>query len=87
MPVTSWGPAENVNRGASQQYTTIPAGESDSLQIQWTESYSPGYIRSIASGLSLMGSKTRMSEGSATESQTNISASKKVGDMEMDSTM
>ena len=74
MPLASWGPADNSHRQSSEQYRPVPNSDNDSAQIQWTPTYNPGYIKSIASGLGLnqMGSRTAMSECSATESQTTL---------------
>lgn len=72
MPVAEWGPAMRVDRAEHPhgQYSTVPTNDNDSAQIQWNPNYNPGYIKSIASGLGLssMGSRTTMSECSATES-------------------
>ena len=74
MHLASWGPADNSHRQSSAQYRPVPNSDNDSAQIQWTPTYNPGYIKSIASGLGLnqMGSRTAMSECSATESQTTL---------------
>ena len=73
MPLAAWGPACNTNREGVVHYGRVPNSDTDSVQIQWNQNYSPGYITSIASGLpQAMGSKTTLSEGSATESQTNL---------------
>ncbi|XP_067938027.1 sodium- and chloride-dependent glycine transporter 2-like isoform X2 [Watersipora subatra] len=73
MPLASWGPANTEHRDQVEQYTRVAGSDADSVQVQWNPGYTPGYIKSIASGLNQMGSKTTMSEGSATESQTNLS--------------
>lgn len=73
MPVAAWGPANNDHREISAQYTRVSNSDSGSVQVQWHPTYSPGYIKSIATDISRMGSRTTLSEGSATESQTNLS--------------
>lgn len=73
MPLAGWGPAEASNRPVgSVHYSNILGADGDSVQIQWNRNYTPGYITSIASGLSKLGSGNELSEGSATESQSNL---------------
>ena len=73
MPVAAWGPADHGDREGAVHYSRVANSDTDSVQVQWNPTYSPGYIKSIASGISQMGSRTTLSEGSATESQTNLS--------------
>lgn len=70
MPLRDWGPASKADRRQSDQYRPVPTGgDDDSIQVQWDRSYRPGYITSIISGLSKMGSKTTMSDTSTNDLQ------------------
>lgn len=83
MPVQAWGPSMNTHRMESAHYTAVANSDTGSAQIQWNSSYTPGYITSIATGLSQLGSRNALSdEGSATESQLNLPNASKLGQNE-----
>lgn len=92
MPLATWGPADRAHRQSSDQYRPVANSDTDSAQIQWNPTYNPGYIKSIASGLGLnqIGSRSAMSESSATESQTALNKTnggQKLGKNEKDSSL